>query len=56
MRRKERADCVPVHLFLEKSLLAQVDEYRFEARLASRVVTVQELLRAGLEVLSKKPK
>ena len=40
---------------LPKSLVAEIDDYRFTNRIPSRSEAIRQLLRAGLETKAKKP-
>lgn len=42
-----------LNMNIDTALLAEVDEYRFEHRLATRSITIEELLRIALG--AKKP-
>jgi metal-responsive CopG/Arc/MetJ family transcriptional regulator len=43
-----------LNMNIDEKLLADIDEYRFEQRLESRSVAIEELVRAGLE--AKRPR
>jgi metal-responsive CopG/Arc/MetJ family transcriptional regulator len=44
-----------LNMNIDEELLAAIDEYRFDKRLDTRSLAIEELLRAALERNTKKP-
>jgi metal-responsive CopG/Arc/MetJ family transcriptional regulator len=51
----ERQGKTALNMNIDTALLAEVEEYRWEQRLASRTAAIEELLREALDQHAKKP-